>query len=394
MATYTVWPVTTAATAANEVLAKEDVSNYISNLFPLDTPLHQALDRMDMPNVFTEQPIDTFTGINRTQSVLAVAGGSGTPYTSFLAKPEGSTEADIGTTTPSYPGRLISVAEIQQRYISVSETNRATSHYAIADRFAYEALKETATVVNNSEHSFWWSFGTPPGGVDADSGGGVVNIRQTQGLVHWIAKSGLQRSIIGLGADSFVDGHGNQFGDGGGSVPLPIQQASSYMFNAAGTPLNQTMFKNSLMEQWWQITGRTGGAMGFAGGRIKALISGFALSENGPINERTIDAAKQLVVDEIDYYKTDYGIVSINLCRYLSLPNESVSISQSSGSVTVPFNNVLLFIQPAYFKIGVHRPVSFSMLGKDGDRDRGFVRGEQALVCVNPSGGAGIVNCA
>ncbi|MBM6698703.1 DUF5309 family protein, partial [Streptococcus alactolyticus] len=83
-------------------------------------------------------------------------------------------------------------------------------------------------------------------------------------------------------------------------------------------------------------------------------------------------------------YETDFGVVSLNLCRYLNIAGESVSISQSTGSTTVPYDEVLLFMQPRYFQIGVVRPVYMSPLGKIGDFEQGLVRGEQAIICRNP----------
>jgi len=382
MGTYTVWSTSAVGTAAQEALVKESVGDLITNLFPLDTPLQQILEKVPMNNVFTEQPVDSFGNITRTSAAFAANSGG----TSQLARQEGAT---YSTTTPRYPARLKSVAEIQGLQFAVSDTDRAMSQYGMVDRFAYEALKATEEVVNNFEMAFWWSPGTPPSGSDLDSGGGTVPVRQTQGLVHWMAKSGLQRTKIGLGQSTFTDGHGNEFGTNSTALNL----ASSYCYDAAGTVLDDTMFKDNLMAQWYDLTGRQAGAMGFCGSKIKTLISRFALTANGNINDRSIDAASKRLVDAIDYYETDFGLVAINLCRYLNISGQSVSVAQSSGSVTVPYNEVLLFMQPRYFNIGVVRPVYMSPLGKTGDFEQGLIRGEQALVCRNPQAVAGIVNC-
>ena len=147
------------------------------------------------------------------------------------------------------------------------------------------------------------------------------------------------------------------------------------------------------------ITGRQAGAVGFTGAKIKNLFSQFALTANGAINERTLDAASKRIVDTVDYYDTDFGVVSLNLCRYLNIAGQSVSIPTTNSSdgdgiaVTVPHDEILLFMQPSYFKIGIVRPITMSPLGKTGDFEQGLIRGEQGIICTNPQAGAAIVSC-
>lgn len=392
--TYLVYGPTNAAGSLKEALVKEDVSDLITNLFPLDTPLTQVLSKTPMNNVFTEQPVDFYsTGVNsgivRTNAGIAINTGNADPEGTFLQKPEGHT---FTTSTPFYPARLKSVAEIQGIQFAVSDTDRAMSQYGIGDRYTYEALKTTRSVVNNFETSFWWSLGTPPEGVDADSDSGsaeITTIRNTQGLMPWILFSGLQRTKIGLAQATHIDGNGNEFGTNSAA----LNGSSSHAYDAAGLTLDQSMFKEQLMSPWWTNTGRTGGAVGFAGPKVKGLFSQFALTANGPVNERTLDAASKLVVDTVDYYETDFGLVSINLCRYLGIESQSTVVDQTTGTTTVAWDESLVFIHPEYWNIGVVRGVTFTPLAKTGDFESGLVRGEQSLICRNPMAGAAIVNC-
>lgn len=385
MSDYLLSSNTDVATALNEAAIKEQTQDLLINLFPLDTPLQRLLGRIQMNSTFIRQPIDTYgtDKITRASSVFAAAAS----FAGINAKPEGFTYT---TQTPQYPALLKSVAEIQGNQFAVSGTDRAVSMYGITDRFALEALKTTQGIVNQFELSFWHSPGTTEFGADLDTVGTVDIARQTQGLVPWICKSGLQRSKIGLGTASFTDGHGNQFGT---NSPALNTGASSWAYDANGLPLDQAMFKDNLMGQWYSITGRQAGAMGFTGARVKNLFSQFALTANGAINERTLSAEARSVIDTIDYYTTDFGTVGLNLSRYLNIVAQSTSISQSAGSVTVPWDEILLFIDPSYWKIGVLRPVSFYSVGRTRDAEEGQVIGEQALVCLNPQGGAAIVNC-
>ncbi len=392
MSTYVVYPGHLSAVGTlNETLLKEDVSDLISNLWPSDYPLQQALGSRPMSSVFTEYGVDTYSNITRSTSIVGQS--TADPATTYSARPEGYS-ATSGT--PQYPAKLKSVAEIHNERFDVSGTERAMAMYGIDDRFGYESMKTMQKVVNDFETSFWWSKGTPPEGLDVDSGAGFT-VRQTQGLMWWILKSGLERARIGAtpGACSdqatFADGHGNNFGTGNATLG---RGAGSWAYNANGTALDRAMFKERLMGPWWQLTGRGGaGSMGFASPRVKNLFSEFALSVNGQINERTIDAAAKRVVDTVDWYETDYGVVSISMSRYLSLASETISVALGSGTATVACDEALVFIHPDHFKIGKVRGVSFVPLAKVGDLDSGMIVGEQALICTNPQAAAAIVNC-
>jgi hypothetical protein len=387
---YTVWDQSTANAAALEALLKEQVQDLLINLFPLDTPLQQVCGREQMGSTHDAQPIDTFgtTGAERIRRVASVfSPTAGADFTFVLAKPEGHTYPQTAT---QFPSKLVSVAEIQGEQFGVSDTNRALEYWAMQDRFALEALKSTQSTVNNFEHSFWWAPGSPPEGKQMHTGGGVDVARQTQGLVHWIMHSGLNRSKQPAGQADHIDGNGNNFGT---NNPTLFRGARTWAFDAAGLPLDQSMFKDNLFSQWYNLTGRQAGAVGFSGARIKNLFSQFALTANGAINDRTLDAASKLVVDTVDFYETDFGVVSLNLCRYLNIPTETVDIDHGPANTTVPYNEVLVFIHPAFFKIGVVRPISFASIGKKGDFEEGLVRGELAFKCKNPQAGTGIVNC-
>lgn len=382
MATYTVWDTSAVTSAIQETLVKEDVSDLISDLFPLDAPLQQVLGKVPMSSTFTERPLDYHTGITRTAAEVTV----GNPAN--LARTEGATYTSDATV---YPARLVSVAQIVGNQFEVSRTDRAVSHYAITDRFSFEALKKTQEVINDFELTFWWGQGTAKEGADITGAGRYA--RATQGLMHWICKTGLQRSIIGLTTGgAFTDGHGNDFGDTAGNEVL--NNTMTHAYDAAGVALDAGMFKERLMEPWWDLTGRTNGAIGFMGGRVKSLFSRFALSATGPVNERGIGASSKRVIDTLDFYETDFGEVGVNLCRYLNQKSQSTTFTQSSGSVVVAWDAAMVFIQPQYFNIGVLRPVGYSPLGLVGDKDIGLIVGEQGLVCTNPQGGAALVNCS
>ena len=389
MADYVLWNQTDVTTAANEALLKEQVQDLLINLFPLDTPLWSLLGRVNMNSVFLSQPIDTYSTsyINRAASVFARTGGS---FESTAAKPESYTYV---STTPQYAQRFKSVAEIQGKRFGVSGTDRAVAMYGITDRFTLEALKCTQALVNNFEYSFWWSPGSPEtGAVLHTAGGATVDVaRQTQGICHAVLRSGLQRSKQGgtITDATSTDGCGNEFGTNNSTLNTG---AATWAYDAAGLPFDQAMFKDNMMSKWYDLTGIQAGAMGFMGTRMKNLFSQFAQTSNGSINERTIAAENRALIDTLDYYHTDTGMVGVNLSRYLNLSQNHTVDLTTVADVTVAADEVALFIKKDFFKIGILRPIQLESLGKTRDAEDGQVTGECALVTLNPQGGVAIVN--
>lgn len=382
MADFVVYDNTAVNAAAKEALIKEQVDDLVINMFPLDATLQRTFGRVYMGSVFQQTPIDTFPAayISRTASKFVLTNPVGT----VQAQPEGATYTSV---TPSYQAKFINVAEIQGLQFAVTGTDMSIETYGMTDRFSYEALRATQALVNQFELSLWWSPGTPPQGVQLHTSGGLDVGRQTQGLCHTILQSGLQRSKIGLGA-AFSDLVGNNFGSG---VSALNTGASTWCYDANGLPLDQAMFKDNLMAKWWEITGRQSGAMGFTGARGKNMFSQFATHVNGSINDRQIAAENKMLVDTLDVYDTDFGPVGMNLSRYLNI-NDTVAVAQSAGSTTVAWNEVMVLIQPQYYKIGVKRPITLYSIGKTRDAEDGLVLGELGLITKNPQAGVGVVN--
>jgi hypothetical protein len=396
---YTVFNTASAASdTPRESLLKENIDDSISNLFYTETPLTARLGKVSMPSTEWSQPIDTYSTaasgglIQRLSSVFAASGTASNLVN--LASPEGHTYTAY---SEAFQAKMKSIAEIQGRQFSVSGTDRAVATWGMKDRFTYEAMKAAKAVACNFEWSYWWSPGKTSGGADLDTGGGggapFYIARQTQGLVHSICASGLQRSIVGLGQATHLDGAGNNFGTTGGALNAG---ASTWAYNAAGQPLDQDMFKNNLQAQWYALTGKMSGCEGFCGGRLKNYFSSFALSANGLINTRNVDAGSKKVTDTLDLYETDYGPVSMTLSYYLNIPGLSVTVTltgEPGGTdIAFPYDEVMVLIHPEFWKIGVVRPITMTALAKTGDFEPCLVVGEQGLLTTNPQGGTALVN--
>ena len=135
------------------------------------------------------------------------------------------------------------------------------------------------------------------------------------------------------------------------------------------------------------------------GQRGKSAIVEFALTPNGPINERNIAAYDKMFVDTLDAIETPMGTVWVNLDRYMDLPGETLAIDNTAltptpgtADITIPCDEVIAVIMPEYYKIGILRGASFRPLSSDGDFTFGMVVGEETVITRNPLAGTGCSN--
>jgi hypothetical protein len=372
------------STATNEVTLAEDVSNIVINLFPKDKPLQMLLGRDNMTQPMKEQPIRRTSNITRDSTMFAAD-------TNFV-KPEFNPAA-LGATF--YHAKLKGIAEIHQEAFGVSGTFQASSFHGVGDPYADHMMETMDKVGNDNELAFWWSPGTTVFGADLSTTETRDVKRQTQGLMHWILKSGLERTKIGL-ATGITDGNGNVFAaSGGGALDM---KSASYAIDLAGVNLDRSSFRD-LMEKWYGLAGNLQDrCFILCSGGVKGLFTTFANTAQGAINERKIEAASKLIIDSVDAYETDYGMHFVHISRYLTpspdfTTGRSSTIAQSTGTTTVQWEAVLAAIQPRFYKIGTMRPISYYPLPRDADGDKGQITSELGLLCLNPQGGVAAVNC-
>lgn len=394
--TYTLYNTGASTAAAQAVLLKENVADIISNLFPLDYPLIQTLEQVSLGgSPWKELPVDSFSTITRTASAVAMATTTG--RTDTTVRIEGATPTAL---TDEYAHKIRCVSEIHSHKFSASGTAQAAALYGINDPLAYNAFKATETVMSDFELRFWHARGTTPSGgyiedfaAGTATGNGIGNVtgppaefpRQTQGLVNWIVRSGLERTVSGTGS-TFYNAHGEVLKNS--SVDF-----RSYAYDLNGQNLTRDHLRARLMSPWWQIGGRPNGCLIFCGSKVKQLFTDFANSVNGPVNQRNVPASEKAIYDTVDVYVTDFGTHYVNLCRYLDLSQNSVYNTTSAGSdITSAWDELLVAIMPDYWKIGTYRGVGMAPLAKTADADEAMIVGEMGLMCRNPIAGAALLN--
>lgn len=378
--TYTLWPTTGTSSVPNEVLVKEDVTNEITNLFPLHSPLHQWLGRKPMSTVHQEQPVDTIGNITRTNAAIAL-GSDATVRTSG---------SDASYVTELYPHKLRGVCQLQHDAWAVSGTDRKAEMWGISDRFTHEGIKVSKKLLQDFELRGFWARGTSPSGNTVNRTTGALsagnNARQTQGIGSWILTGGLERGK-GL-TNTIYNTHGEILRS---SASLDYR---THAYDAQGLQFDEQMWSQSLMNPWYDLAADvTKTNVAFMGSKPKFAFRTFALSVIGAINQRTIPAASKRIIDTVEVYETDFGVTYLHLNYYMNKAETTTYTLSDSASVVVPWDETILVINPQYYKIGEFRAMEYQPLAKTGDADKGQYVMEKGILCLHPFGGAGLVNC-
>lgn len=375
----------TANTALNETALAEDVANAPLRLFPEEARLTAALGTRPMHSVFQEFPVDVMARVTRSTNQF-----SANPYgdTTGIAVKEG---ADFTDGAPRYKNKLKSVAEIQNVADSVTGTMQAVDIHGFSNRLLTVVQELMRKLVQDREWSNWWSPGSgPTADQDLDSGGLTYYARQTQGLAHWIMKTGLQRTKVGSGT-GITDLNTNVFGSATGNVPLDLM---TWCKDLGGVDMDRSAFFE-MMVNANQLGFETNGCQVWASPLVRRLFTNFANTANGAINNRMVSADAKVLVDTLSIYETDYGYHDLRSApRVLGQSGLSQTIAQSSGSTSVALNSVCFAIMPEAYKQGILRPTQVLYVPQTGDYNRVATVQEKAMVCLNPIGGCGLVNAA
>ncbi len=277
--------------SGSETLLREDLSDLISNLHPAEAPLHTALEHIPITQRRPEYGWDKFK-LNRTIAA-----------TSSQARAEAAT---VVVNTPVYPEGLRLSLRSTTPGIEVSETDRASLIAGIPDPFEYRAYLALVEVVNDQEMAMMWGAGSLA----------TAATRLSQGMVKWIAYSGLERQH-GT-ATGVTDVHGVQI----------TSDFFANFYNANGSNLDRSILNNKILGDAWTNGFQVDNCIGFCGQRLKNLVAEFAQSANGTLNERVVPAYDKMFVDTLDAIQTPMGVIWINLNRYLEISGETLTVNK------------------------------------------------------------------
>ena len=219
---------------------------------------------------------------------------------------EGSDASFVGTTNPT---RVNNQTQIIRKDFQVTDTERAQNYPGFKDRYAYEMEKAMKNWNNDAEFNL---------------------LRQTLAT----GTGSATRTMTGVKAS-----------------------ITTNLTSQSGVSLSETILNDYLQNAY-----TTGGRPDtlYVGPRLKRRITGFTGN-----NTRYSDAADKQVVNVVDEYVSDFGVVRVKLHRYMTVTNDT--------------HNDILGLQTDKFRVAYLREPQHTPLAKTGSATKGMIEGEFTL---------------
>jgi hypothetical protein len=303
---------------------REDLTDLISNITPTDTPFVSNVGSGSTKGTYHEWQKDSLAA---PVDVAVVEGA----------------DAVAGSLTPTV--RLGNFTQINQKTFVISGSDLVADNAGRGVEMAYQEAKKGLEMRKDIE--FTCVNSNKIGAIGAGQAGGSPVARTVGTVQSWITTN----ALVGAGA---------------GAVPTNAGQ-SGWTTRVAGTART---FTEALLETCIDSIYLAGGdpSMIMANTQKKRLISksfkGSADTRNSQVPDKTIVAA-------VDFYESDYGMLSI-------VPNRSMLQSQ------------VFVLDPDMWEIAYYRPFSTTDLAKTGDNQKKQMIVEWTLVSKEEASGGAI----
>lgn len=359
----------------NDGTIRESLDDFLTIVSSVETPLTGLFEHVPLNQKFFEWGFDTITRASDPTTVNTAVAVEG---------------SDAVFSTPSYPARVKSIAQINAEALDVTATERASIMAGRTDEFRYRAWKlmtEMATKIELALHFGVAQVGTALTPNVANTG---VEARVTHGLVSAAVQSACDRASIGFGGANT----NTRFYSAGNDVPtlayattmMPDNLVIGPPISATDTILTRKLFNKSFLGGAHDNEFRVDGALILVAPQLRRSISSFCIPSssgafsnqvtgNVPANYRNVDASMRQLFDTIDVITTDMGSVYIANDRYL---NTSTTYTVpyglgggTAGNFTINPQKCMIALHPSLMKIGVLRGMGFRPLAITGDSTKG-----------------------
>lgn len=295
---------------------QEDLLDLITNIDPYDTPWVTQAPKVQANHVVHEWLTDSLGSVDTTGSA------------------EG---ADYLYDTSTTPSRVFNVTMILRQDIGVSETQRAVNPAGFKDAYAYEVQKATKRLAIKLETIIFANL-TSATGLTATAGGSA-NARVMRNLQSYI----LTNTAFATNGSA---------ASAGNLSALDFNSMLQTIYAAGGNP-----------EQC------------YVSPKVKQQISAFTVTSQN----RNIAAVEKKLVNAVDVYDSDFGLIQIVLDRWVP---QSTNTS-TAAATALDFSGQVFFLQRAMNRLAWLRPMAHSLIGKRGDNVAGMVLGEVTLEVLN-----------
>lgn len=207
------------------------------------------------------------------------------------------------------PGRVTNQTQIVRIDFGVSDSERARNYPSFKDRYAYEMDKAMKEWNNDAEFNL---------------------LRSTVAT----GTGSAARTMIGLKA-----------------------AITTVATSQSGVSLNELQL-NDYIQNAWNQGGRPTDI--YVGAKLKRRISGFTANTT-----RQTEAPSKTLVNVVDQYVSDFGVLRIKLHRYMTVSGDT--------------NADIIGIQPDKFRVAYFREPEHVSLAKTGSATKGMIEGEMTL---------------
>lgn len=353
---------------------RESLDDFLTIVSSVETPLLGLFEHVPLNQKFYEWGLDTITRASNPTTVRTSTSVEG---------------SDAVFSTPSYPARVKSIAQINAEALDVTATERASIMAGRTDEFRYRAWKlmtEMATKIELAIHFGVAQVGTATTPNVANTGN---EARVTHGLITAAVQSGVDRFAIATNPLTEFYSAGNEISTASyASTLMPTNLVAGPPVSATDTILTRTLFNKSFLGGAHDNEFRVDGSLILVAPQLRRSISSFCIPSssgafsnqvtgNVPANYRNVDASLRQMFDTIDVITTDMGTVYIANDRYLNtsttynVPYGVASTSTASGNFVVNPQKCMIALHPSLMKIGVLRGMGFRPLAITGDSTKG-----------------------
>lgn len=353
---------------------RESLDDFLTIVSSVETPLLGLFEHVPLNQKFFEWGLDTITRASDPTTVRTSTSVEG---------------SDAVFSTPNYPARVKSIAQINAEALDVTATERASIMAGRTDEFRYRAWKlmtEMATKIELAIHYGVAQVGTAATPNVANTGN---EARVTHGLITAAVQSGVDRFAVATNPLTKFYSAGNDISTASyASTLMPTNLVAGPPVSATDTILTRTLFNKSFLGGAHDNEFRVDGSLILVAPQLRRSISSFCIPSssgafsnqvtgNVPANYRNVDASMRQMFDTIDVITTDMGTVYIANDRYLNTSTTyNVPYGLGTGS-TATSNFVLnpqkcmIALHPSLMKIGVLRGMGFRPLAITGDSTKG-----------------------
>ena len=328
---------TSTRTTYGAIGIREDLSNIIYNISPMDTPFLSGVGKGSADNTLFEWQTDSLTAAAANQQL------EGDDSMSALAVAE--------------PVRLTNYCQISYKAVQSSGTAEAVDFAGRKSSQAYQLAKRAKEIKRDMEKMLLSN--------DVKVAGAAGTARKTAAVMSWLGTTAAGTSNIILGSASPVVGVVNN----GGSSPAVGPDGTTVASFGTSAVLTMAMI-NLAMERCFTLGGEPSTIL--APADLKQKISALGGSVIADIQKDVPGTGQATAVNAVDVLVTDFGTLKIVPSRLM-------------------LADMLFFVDYDFWSVDYLRPFQTETLAKTGDSIKQLMIAEYGLRAKNGLANAAVI---